>query len=146
MWSSIKNNWLLATVIVLALVAVFLLLVYYMTKWTGKPPTPLEDAIYYQVTDIDGNKSIIHDSGIKPSKYPPGSNFNLQILKREINNSQETILNTPDYLHLGHSPKNLSYKLGVDAIYLNDEGLYYTLLVVVPLGKDPAFPFSYIKK
>jgi hypothetical protein len=116
--------------------------VYYVCKWIkNKHPTP-EDAIYYQVADVDGNKGIIHDSGIKPSEHPPGSHFDIQILKTEINDSKEINLSTPDYLYLGHSPKNLTHKLGVDPDYLNDEGLYYTLLVVVPDGKNPKFPFS----
>ena len=45
-------------------------------------------------------------------------------------------------LNIGHHPKSLTYKLGVDPAYLNDEGLYYTLLVIVPDGKTPKFPFS----
>nr|QBK85723.1 MAG: uncharacterized protein LCMAC101_03180 [Marseillevirus LCMAC101] len=107
-----------------------------------QPPLP-EDTIYYQVTDVDGNKSIIHDSGIKPSEHPSGSNISLQILKREVNNGVEINLTTPDFLYIGHSPKGLTYKLGVDPNHLNDDELYYTLSIdVPPNGKNPEFPFA----
>ena len=138
MWSIMSSSWFCY----LIGVAIFLLLVYYVTKWMkSQPPLP-EDTIYYQVTDVDGNKSIIHDSGIKPSENPPGSNISLQILKREVNNGVEKNLTTPDYLYMGHSPKGLMYKLGVDSNYLTDDGLYYTLSLDIPDGKKPEFPFS----
>ena len=138
MWSKLPNNWFCY----LVGLGVLLLLVYYVCKRVkNKYPTP-EDSIYYQVTDVDGNKGIIHDSGVKPSEHPPGSNFNLQILKTEVNNEKEINLSTPDYLNIGHHPKSLTFKLGVDSAYLNDEGLYYTLLIVTPNGKDTKFPFT----
>lgn len=138
MLSKLPNNWFCYFVGI----AVLLLLVYYVTKWIKNKHPSLEDTIYYQVTDMDGNKSIIHDSGVKPSENPIGSSFNLQILKQEINNEKENNLSTPDFLNLGHTPKSLTYKLGVDPYYLNDEGLYYTLLIEIPDGKIPEFPFS----
>ena len=93
MLSKLPNNWFCY----LVGIGVILLLVYYVCKWVkNKYPDP-EDAIYYQVTDVNGNKGIIHDSGVKSSEHPPGSNFNLQILKTEINNEKEIELSTPEY-------------------------------------------------
>ena len=138
MWTVLTSNWFCY----LVGIAILLLLVYYVCKWIkNKHPTP-EDTIYYQVTDVDGNKSIIHDSGVRPSMNPIGSSFNLQILKSEINNGDTIEISTPDFLDIGHSPKNLTYKLAVDPDHLNDEGLYYTLSIEIPDGKFPEFPFS----
>ena len=141
MWTVLTSNWFCYFVGI----AILLLLVCYVCNWIkNKHPSSPEDTIYYQVTDVDGNKSIIHDSGVKPSENPIGSSFNLQILKTEINDGKTIDLSTPDFLHIGHSPKSLTHKLGVDPDHLNDEGLYYTLSIEVPDGKNPEFPFSRI--
>lgn len=138
MWTKLPNNWFCY----LVGIGVLLILVYYVCKWIKNKHPPLEDAIYYQVTDVNGKKGIIHDSGVKASDHLPGSNFNLQILKTEVNNEKEIELSEPDYLNIGHHPKSLTHKLAVDPAYLNDEGLYYTLLIVVPDGRNSKFPFT----
>ncbi len=138
MWTNIRGNWFCY----LIGIAVFLLLIYYVTRWMKQQPLLPEDTIYYQVIDDTGQKSIIHDSGIKPSNRSPGSVFTIQILKNETNNGQDIHIGMPTKILLGHSPKNLSYLLSVNQNNLNEEELYYTLSIEVPVAKNERFPFN----
>ena len=55
----------------------------FINKYMYKTSQPPIDSFYYLAVDNTGNKSIIHDSGIRPSKTQPGSVITLQILKRD---------------------------------------------------------------
>lgn len=101
----------------------FIVLVWFACKLIqNKKDSEKHDTIYYQVFDISGNESIIHDSGIKPSETIPSSKITLQLLKEEYHNGELKKNDYPYSLKIGYNPKNL-FNLEIQKI-TEDELLY----------------------
>nr|QBK84762.1 MAG: uncharacterized protein LCDPAC01_02430 [Pithovirus LCDPAC01] len=124
---NIRGNWLFYLIAVLISVILLYLLAKSILNISYTPP---EDTFYYKITDEEGNESIIHDSGIKPSETPPGSYTNIQILKKEINNGVSQNLARPEIIKLGMHPKNLEWRLTPKNIIEDD--LYYIVTILIP--------------
>jgi hypothetical protein len=73
----------------------------------NKKDSEIVDTIYYKVSDISGNESIIHDSGIKPSEIVPNSKVIFQLLKEEYHDGVSRKNDYPYSLKIGYNPKNL---------------------------------------
>ena len=118
--------WIFYLVAILTISAVIWGLYKYMYK-TSQPPI---DSFYYLAVDNTGNKSIIHDSGIRPSKTQPGSVITLQILKREYNDGKPNDLTFPSAIKLGMNPKELEWSYQPQNI--QDHGEYYAVDIMSP--------------
>ena len=124
--------------LVLMFVLLFVLLISTLTLYKRKENYPLERTIYCMIIDKNGKKSSIHDTGIDIEDIKDF--ITVKLLKREVNNGKEIILDTPKELHLGHSRKDLSYIVRVDSNNLNEEDPYFTISVRVDNKKR--FPFK----
>lgn len=94
--------------------------------WSSSTETlAFQESLYFQVEDIDGKKSTIHDSGQDPTLRE----LRLQILKREINNRRATILATPRQIYLGSHPERLNDTIQVSPKDFQDMGDYYIVRV-----------------
>lgn len=112
--------------IVLFLIIIWIICQYYKAL----PDNEEGDTFYYQVIDKLGNKSIIHDSGIKPEEE--AYTTQLQIVKSEYNDEKKTDLSLPSTLLLGRSPKKLDSRIDLDPKYVIEEKLYYCVNLTIP--------------
>ena len=123
------------------LIAVFILLIliWKIVKYIKMVPPPPQDTFYFQVEDEDKNLSIVHDSGIQPSKTKPGDMIHLDILKSSYTEGKKINISTPNKLYLGMNPKNLK-SIKID--YVTTEDLLYNIFVVAP--ENPFYENGYI--
>jgi hypothetical protein len=120
----IYRNWIWFVVAVVF----FLIVIYFIVRYIRRQYPP-EDTYYFSIEDEDGNRSIIHDSGIRPSQTSPGIRISLQILKTEYSEGKKTKIGTPKYIHLGMNKYNL-YR--TEILSISDEGEYYTIEIEAP--------------
>jgi len=110
---------------------VFIIIVWIICKYIKNNKNHLnENTFYYTVKDVEGNLSIIHDSGIRPSETKPGSTIILSILKNEYHNGAISNILYPKEIKLGYNPHNL---LKSNILEIEEEDLLYKIKVSSPL-------------
>lgn len=85
----------------------FAIIIWITVKYIKKQHYPPTDSFYYRIEDLKGNKSIIHNSGIKPSETVPGSVITFSILKISYNDGKSFVCEMPRSLWIGYHPKEL---------------------------------------
>lgn len=102
----------------------------FVDKLTNK--NILDDTIYFKLTDRTGNKSMIHDSGIKPSLLKGIDKITMKVVKYEYNDGIESLLDKPVEIAIGQNIFNLAkiIKLGGDDI--QDKSNHYVLTIKNP--------------
>ncbi len=88
-----------------------------------------EDTIYFYIIDQKDNKSIKHDSGIKPSTLESNTSTSLQIIKNEINDGKVNYISFPITLVFGRHPKDINNKYLIESKSVTEEEDYYTITI-----------------
>jgi len=103
-----------------------LIAIIVMIYWcSSKETLAFQKSLYYQVIDENGTESTVHDSG----KDPTLQNLRLQILKREINDRNATVLVNPRQLRMGCHPEKLSDTFYVHPDDIEDHEDYYVVSI-----------------
>lgn len=87
------------------------------------------DTIYYKITDVNGNVSSIHDSGIKPSLSK--NNVKIPVLKIEYNENQVKKIDTPVLIEYGKQIFDLKNKMNIIPNSIIDKGDYYVIEIPI---------------
>lgn len=118
--------WFVYVVVLCLFLIVVWKIVTFINKNKPLPPPTAEDGetLYYQVTDVNNNSSIIHDSGIKHSTLEKCSNVSFTVLKNEYNDGKINNISLPKQIKVGYNPKKL-YNIPFDSI--KEEDLFYSI-------------------
>lgn len=114
---------------------VFIIIIWKITVYIKKINLPKEDTFYYRVTDVLGNQSIIHNSGIKPSEVGISTNSTtgnavvFSILKNEYNDGIVKNISKPYKIEIGYHPRNL---FNAEIISIKEEDLLYKIEISPP--------------
>lgn len=91
------------------------------------------DTIYYMITDVNGVKSIIHDSGLKPSSFTAKSeksdNLTISVVKNEYNDGKLTVIGYPLKINFGCSVFNLENEIRISSDDIQDKKDLYIIKI-----------------
>jgi hypothetical protein len=132
--SNNKIFFIILTVIIIVIIAI----IYYKNSETTIKKHTIEnhfkkgvdhDTIYYKITDISGNTSSIHDSGIKPSKI--SEKVKIPVLKIEYNETQVKKIDNPVLIEHGRQIFDLKNKIKITPEIIEDKGDFYLIEIKV---------------
>lgn len=134
------NNNQLFFIIILIIIIIIVVIIYYNSSTnTTQNKNTIEnhfkkgvdhDTIYYKITDINGNVSSIHDSGIKPSKLSEKI-AKIPVLKTEYNENQVKKIENPMLIEYGKQIFDLKNKMNITPNSMIDKGEYY--IIEIPI-------------
>jgi hypothetical protein len=90
----------------------------------------VRDTLYFRFKDENGNVSMIHDSGIKPSTLKhSNSNVLMKIVKYEYNDGVEKILARPVELAIGQNIYNLVTDIKLTPDQVQEKRDHYIVII-----------------
>ena len=134
------NNWFFY----LISLGIIVIMIWIIVKYIRNYWVPNDDSFYLLTVDELGRESLIHDSGIRPSKIPPGDIVSVQILKKEYKDGKANDVFKPDHLKMGLNPQNLKWTVYPEDIV--EEDTHYTVKIKIPdnsmYGVNMIFPID----
>jgi len=125
-------------------VGIALIIIWCIAKYVKNSNLPQDDSFYYLTVDELGKESLIHDSGIRPSKTGPGNVINLQILKKDYIDGKPMEVSRPVYLKMGINPRELKWKVYPENVI--EEDVNYIVSIKIPdnpiFGTNVKFPID----